>query len=1334
MAHTSRGLSILLLDGSPEFADSVTAALGDHDAVDAVSSASSVVEAVRTLRGEPVDAVVCSRVRDAWPIERLRRERDVPVVALLEEFDDDRIDGVVEAGATDYFPRTASPSQWRLVAERLEKLVTGSHAAESYRELFDVAGDSITVHDPETGDLLDANGRLADLLGYDRERLLAGGVDLVADGDHGYDSEWFRDVVCEADDGSDPISWALETVDGETVWIETTIETGDIDGRRRLIAVSRDVTEKKRLRRELEESERRFRQIAERIDQVVYLANLDLSEVLYVNPAYESMFGLPTEDLYEDSFAFLDGIHPDDRDGYLADLDAMLDDVERGDPDPSYAFEYRIRKPDGEIRHARAVGYPIPQEDAPDRFVGLVEDVTERRRRERERQEMFESVSDGLVVHDPETGEMLDVNQRFCELTGYSREELVGESVGLVIAEDEGYTYERARERIERARDEGPQLFEWRQSRKDGELSPVEVHLDVVTLDGTDRVLASVRDITERKRRERELEETEERFRRITENVDEVVFNTYGVASVAADVYDDPPEQVGVDYLSPAFEDLWGRPVEAVLEDPSVFFEGIHPEDRDAFREATERMARAERENDPEGSFTVDFRVVQPDGTVRWASGSAYPVELRDSDCYYWVGVIKDVTEERRHQRRLEQITERVDEVIYMTTPDMTDVLYVSPGYEELWGQPVSELHDDPTSFLDYVHPDDRPTVRERVDRIHDAMADDSVAVDDSHSYEFRIERPDGETRWLETTGYPIVDTSGGVSRYITLTRDVTDEKTRESVLEDVHDATRELTEAESADDACRTAVRAAVELLAFDAVAAYRYDDEGRLVPVADDGAGDELSPLEPGENRGWRSFVDGSAVGGEAGVDASALPNVTEELVLPLGEHGVFAVGSDSLDTDDYEAAQILAARLEAGLNHVERRREVRKRERDLREQTERADTLARLNDVIRDIESAVVEESTRDGVELTVCHRLVDSDAYELAWVGEPDVGSESLTVRNRAGDDDRVGVPVDVVVDESPPESHPAWHAVESGEFQYVDRIVAAGSGQWRRQALNRGYQSCCAIPLAHDGRVRGVLMLYAADPDAFSDRERRVLEELGRTIGYAITTIERRRALESDSTVELEFTVRDGGIYVVEFAELAGCSVRHERTVRRSDGKVRLFCSLSTDSAGLVEALSDARTVESVSLVSERDDDVVVEATAGTWFGTPFAEDGAVVRSAYADPEDGGLLVDLPQTADVRAVVERFQDAFPETELVAKRQTEGRGHTLPELQETLETRLTDRQREVLETAYSAGYFEWPRESSGEEVAERLDITQPTFNRHLRIAEDETFSLVLDADGE
>jgi len=123
----------------------------------------------------------------------------------------------------------------------------------------------------------------------------------------------------------------------------------------------------------------------------------------------------------------------------------------------------------------------------------------------RDYQTVFDVVSDGLVIHDPETGEILDVNERFCEMLGYEKCELLSLSIEDLTADDwEPPT--SAAENVRRARREGETQFEWCNQRKDGTRFWVEVSLSLVELDGAERVIASIRDISERKERERRIQ------------------------------------------------------------------------------------------------------------------------------------------------------------------------------------------------------------------------------------------------------------------------------------------------------------------------------------------------------------------------------------------------------------------------------------------------------------------------------------------------------------------------------------------------------------------------------------------------------------------------------------------------------------------------------------------------------------------------------------------------------------------------------------------------------------------------------------------------------------
>jgi PAS domain S-box-containing protein len=143
--------------------------------------------------------------------------------------------------------------------------------------------------------------------------------------------------------------------------------------------------------REVRESEQRFRLIAERIDEVIYLATPDFSELLYVNPAYEEIWGRSMDELYENPTSFLDSIDPRDRESVESDFESMVADIERSDTEDRYAFEYRVRRPEGEISWVRANGYSVELASGERRFIGIVEDITDRKRRE-QRLEVFNRV------------------------------------------------------------------------------------------------------------------------------------------------------------------------------------------------------------------------------------------------------------------------------------------------------------------------------------------------------------------------------------------------------------------------------------------------------------------------------------------------------------------------------------------------------------------------------------------------------------------------------------------------------------------------------------------------------------------------------------------------------------------------------------------------------------------------------------------------------------------------------------------------------------------------------------------------------------------------------
>jgi PAS domain S-box-containing protein len=979
---------------------------------------------------------------------------------------------------------------------------------------------------------------------------------------------------------------------------------------------------------------------------------------------------------------------------------------------PPARYDVEVETADGDVRTLDLVVSRIQHGGAPATMVTF-RDVTERRRREREYEQIFDGVNDTISVHDPESGEMIDANESLCALLGYEKSELLEMGAAEVSVEREGFTEERGKEIVRSVVESGEsRQVEWQVETRDGERRWLEINGTTARIGGETRYLAIGRDVTERKRRRREYEQI---FNGVTD-----VINVYdpGTATIVA-TNDAMCELTGYDR-----EAILGSGLSAVTADDEGY-----TADR-----ATGLIREIAAGDEPR---ELEWALETADGEIRWLDVTATPTTINGENRLLTIS--RDVTERRRSERRLRAILDRIDEAVYLGRVDELDHAsptpdFLSSGYEEIWGQPLSTLHERyPDGFFGTLHEDDETSYRAFIDRIQRDVA--SGATEDSYAREYRIERPDGEVRWVHSDFYP-TDWTAGPPRIVIVSRDVTERKARERRMASFNAATEDLATADRPAEAASQAVEAATETLDLSAVCAFLYDDDGGVLraEVCTGRVPEALRERVVDADGGplWNAFATGTVVtpadGGIAGL--------ADWRALALGNHGVLLVGHPerSLDPDTIQAAHVLGATLDAALNHLRGQRRLAAQEERLRTQTERAERLDRIATLTRQVESAITDASGASEVERAVCDRLADTGPYERAWIGGAEVGADRLKPRVTAGTPASVAEGTDLSTTTPGADPHPAVRAWRADDVQVADSVVADGpSADWRRAALGDGVQSVCAVPLTYDGITHGVLVVGASTPNAFGERVRTVLEQLGTSVGYALAAIQRRRALESDETVELVF--RDDGDAAVTLpfaraARAAECRVRHERTVAR-DGGVSVFFTFETgaDDAGPV---AERILPGDVSVVTDDADSTLVETRTDSWFGSPLAEYGAVLRRAAATPDGATVVVEVSARADVRSFADRLRELAPAVELVAKRQHQRQDRTPKELRDRVAERLTDRQRETLTTALAAGYFEWPRENDGCEVADRLGITQPTFNKHLRLAERKTFALLFDAE--
>jgi predicted DNA binding protein len=221
--------------------------------------------------------------------------------------------------------------------------------------------------------------------------------------------------------------------------------------------------------------------------------------------------------------------------------------------------------------------------------------------------------------------------------------------------------------------------------------------------------------------------------------------------------------------------------------------------------------------------------------------------------------------------------------------------------------------------------------------------------------------------------------------------------------------------------------------------------------------------------------------------------------------------------------------------------------------------------------------------------------------------------------------------------------------------------------------------------------------------------------------------------EYDSA-EIELAVRDDNCFFVAASARAGCVFELEDVVHKTDGRLIEFFTVrdadpdaviadAVETAGLSEARVVSRGPEAALLQFVVDGPCVV--------GT-LADVGAITRSVAAAGGEGRVVAQIPSHVDVRAVVERFTARHPDSELLARRQSDGAFlETEWSYRSNLLRELTDRQREALKTAYLSGYFDWPRESSAADCATALGISQPTFSQHLRESQRRLAAALFDA---
>jgi predicted DNA binding protein/putative methionine-R-sulfoxide reductase with GAF domain len=564
------------------------------------------------------------------------------------------------------------------------------------------------------------------------------------------------------------------------------------------------------------------------------------------------------------------------------------------------------------------------------------------------------------------------------------------------------------------------------------------------------------------------------------------------------------------------------------------------------------------------------------------------------------------------------------------------------------------------------------------------------------------------------------------------IVRDITDRMEHQRQLAAIAEISQELASAETQTEICDRVVNAIEARLDAPAALIALYDD-GELKTVAESpqkaGVDDALRADGPNGSL-WQAFTTYEPVTSDVyGLAKRVDPTPRTGLCVPLGKYGVLAwtTGDESLSDGERDVVQILAGNVRAALDRADREASLRNRTASLEEQAESLERAESLNAVLRGCIDVVIGGNSARDVHQSVCEQITAVDPFAFAWVGQKDSDGDELVPAASAGNGGGYLGEISVTADESPLGQGPAGRAFRTGSIQVQNDVVGDPPFEpWRQTALERGFRSVLAVPITLRDMQYGVLIVYATEARAFGTREREVFESLGGLIAFSLTADERKRALASGSAVELEFEVADD-VEPVRLAAAVDAEIEFERFALEDDG-VRASVRIADGIDDLRGTLADVASVRKTSIVSQNSEATRAEVLLDPngFFGSLY-DRSVLPRNGTADAHEVQLRVEIPEPVGLRSFVESLRRSHDDVTLLDRQDLDRSAHTQRAFRSMVEESLTDRQQEVLQTAYFGGFFEWPRDQTGQDIADSLGVSQPTVNRHLRAAERKLLTL-------
>lgn len=547
-----------------------------------------------------------------------------------------------------------------VIAERLQRqrdLVALQAREDVYRSLFSNNHLTMLVIDPATGAIVDANPAAEHYYGWSREQLLRMNIaEINTLSEAEVRQEMARARALE----HSHFEFRHRRADGTVRDVRVFSGPVRIGDTIRLYSIVDDESERRSAQRALEDSERKLRLALEAAKQGIFDLNLATGEIT-VTPGDSTLLGDSPGALRETHAAWIERLHPDDRQRTLALLEGYLAGLTQ-----MYRAEYRRRTPDGSWRWILSQGRVIDRDEngKPIRMLGTHTDVDDRKRAE-EALRISEARLARVLEHVPDMvfinrdDRLTYVNPAGVRLLrAESEQQLIGRSVYSLFSPEE---HEKIRGRVEtmrtRPESSAPVVIE-KMVRLDGSVVPVEVNAISYSADGGIEIEVVCRDVSDRLTAEREIHAAEERFSAITEQ------SIVGIFTV--------DESLKVSYMNPRGEEIFGYSGQQL--EGMLITDLVQPDERDAVAATLLNQFSEEAR-----SHSYEFQGCRKDGSAVLIGAHGTVAEVGGRRVV--LGVLQDITDRRRLESTVREYVGRLEGTIFDTADVISELVGLRDPY-----------------------------------------------------------------------------------------------------------------------------------------------------------------------------------------------------------------------------------------------------------------------------------------------------------------------------------------------------------------------------------------------------------------------------------------------------------------------------------------------------------------------------------------------------------------------------------------------------------------------------------------------------------------------------